>query len=135
MAKSIQSIGRIMKASLEVGWAFLALETGTMIMNDVSSLQTWISKIQSWVELEGRWMEKELQKIPRIKPHPSSVNFLLIEGEMSLTDLREKLAHQKKILLRDCRTFKGLGDHWLRIGLKERSENSRIIKSLKNLID
>jgi histidinol-phosphate/aromatic aminotransferase/cobyric acid decarboxylase-like protein len=38
-------------------------------------------------------------------------------------------------LLRDCRSFEGLGECWLRIGLQSRRNNRRIIRALKQELD
>ena len=65
-----------------------------------------------------------------IRPMPSSVNYFLIRSEESLQPLRERVERQHLVLLRDCRSFDGLGDQWLRIGLQNRRGNRRILKAL-----
>ena len=62
---------------------------------------------------------------------PTAVNFLLIRAEQSLVPLREALEQRHHILLRDCRSFEGLGECWLRIGLQSRGSNRRIIRALR----
>ena len=52
-------------------------------------------------------------------------------GQGSLVPLREALERSDRILLRDCRSFDGLGDAWLRVGLQSRTNNRRIIKALQ----
>ena len=64
---------------------------------------------------------------------PSSANFLLISGVGSLVPLREALERSHRILLRDCRSFEGLGESWLRIGLQTRANNRRIVGALQRL--
>ena len=63
-------------------------------------------------------------------PLPSSANYLLIRGDASLLDLRECVA-RRGVLLRDCRSFAGLGEDWLRIGLQDRRGNRRILRALE----
>ncbi len=111
----------------------IAIAAGTLLMSDSSFLKDWTNKVQNWVELEGEWLYNNLNSLAKIKAHPSSANFILIEGNDSLTSTREKLSHQK-ILLRDCRSFDGLGEKWLRISLQSRRNNHRIINSLKSII-
>ncbi|MFM7267592.1 MAG: threonine-phosphate decarboxylase, partial [Cyanobium sp.] len=36
-----------------------------------------------------------------------------------------------RILLRDCRSFDGLGDGWLRIALLDRGGNRRLLRALR----
>ncbi len=111
----------------------LANTAGITLISNHKKLSRWLKKVHSWIAKEGYWMQSKLLQFPGIKAHPSAVNFLLIEGEESLINLREELS-QKKILLRDCRSFHELDDRWLRISFKKRSENKLIIKSIKELL-
>ncbi len=111
----------------------LALAVGTELMQKVSDLDDWILKVQNWVAKEGLWFQTQLSRFPMIIPHPSAANFLLIQGERSLLPVREKMA-LKKILLRDCRSFSSLGDHWLRISFKQRRDNQRILVALREAL-
>jgi histidinol-phosphate/aromatic aminotransferase/cobyric acid decarboxylase-like protein len=45
--------------------------------------------------------------------------------------LREAVEQRHRILLRDCRSFEGLGECWLRIGLQSRRNNRRIVRALR----
>ena len=94
------------------------------------SYERWCSRVQRWTLTEGARMQRELARIPGITPMPSSANFLLISGHRSLVPLREALEHDHRILLRDCRSFAGLGEHWLRIGLQTPRDNRRILRAL-----
>ena len=76
-------------------------------------------------------MQRQLTAVPGLCPMPSSVNYLLVAGAGSLVPLREALEQSHRILLRDCRSFEGLGDSWLRIGLQTRANNRRIIRALR----
>ena len=93
--------------------------------------QRWCRKAQAWVAKEGAWMQKQLQQLPGITPMASAVNFLLIRADQSLVPLREALEQRHHILLRDCRSFEGLGECWLRIGLQSRANNRHIIRALR----
>ena len=77
-------------------------------------------------------MEQQLAALPGITPMPSSVNYMLIRSNRSLVPLREAMEHRHRILLRDCRSFEGLGENWLRIGLQSRRHNRRIIRALRD---
>ncbi len=111
----------------------LAISAGTMLMKDHSFFASWIDKVQNWVLKESLWIHKELNRLPGIIVHPSSANFFLIESKTSLINLREHMARQG-ILLRDCRSFEGLGECWLRIGLQERAANLRIVSEMRNFL-
>lgn len=93
--------------------------------------QRWCAKVQRWTADEGAWMQRKLTQLPGITPMPSAANFLLIRAERSLVPLREALEQRHRILLRDCRSFAGLGECWLRIGLQSRRNNRRIVAALR----
>ena len=76
-------------------------------------------------------MQQQLAMLPGITSMPSAANFLLIRSEQSLVPLREALEKRHRILLRDCRSFEGLGENWLRIGLQSRRNNRRIVRAMR----
>jgi histidinol-phosphate/aromatic aminotransferase/cobyric acid decarboxylase-like protein len=77
-------------------------------------------------------MQQQLAPLHGITPMPSAANFLLIRADQSLVPLREAVEHRHRILLRDCRSFEGLGECWLRIGLQSRRNNRHIIRALRH---
>ena len=76
-------------------------------------------------------MQQQLAALPGITPMPSAVNYRLIRANSSLVPLREAMEQRHRILLRDCRSFEGLGETWLRIGLQSRRNNRRIVRALR----
>ena len=76
-------------------------------------------------------MQQQLSALPGITPMPSAVNYMLIRSNRSLVPLREAMEQRHRILLRDCRSFEGLGETWLRIGLQSRRNNRRIVRALR----
>lgn len=112
----------------------LAIALGIMLMTEEGPLRRQIVKVQKWIEQEGSWLQENLERLSGLIAHPSSTNFQLIESNTSLLRFREELA-QKQILLRDCRSFQGLGDNWLRISLQEKSSNRTIIKAMQEVIN
>ncbi|WP_269622271.1 pyridoxal phosphate-dependent aminotransferase [Prochlorococcus marinus] len=111
----------------------LSISIIKVLMNEKQILTKRIKKVHHWVRKEGEWLHENLQKIPGIISHPSSTNFQLIESYKSLSKLREQLGY-KNILVRDCRSFKGLGENWLRISLQSKSNNRRIVDTMKKII-
>ena len=102
-------------------------------MSEKKILKHRITKVHQWVQDEGFWLYKNLEALPGIKSHPTSANFQLIESNNSLIELRKELALQN-ILLRDCRSFKDLGENWLRISLQTKSNNRKILQNMKHII-
>jgi histidinol-phosphate/aromatic aminotransferase/cobyric acid decarboxylase-like protein len=104
----------------------LAAAVGGQLLVD----QNWQNKVQRWVAKEGPWLAKQLQQFEGITPMPSAANFLLINSLKSLEPFRLKIEQQHRILLRDCRSFRGLNENYLRVALSDRAGNRRLIKAL-----
>ena len=109
----------------------VASAVGEQLLSRPTRYKRWCSKVQRWTAIEGAWMQQQLAQLPGITPMPSATNFLLIRSNHSLVLLREALEQRHRILLRDCRSFAGLGECWLRIGLQSRRRNRRIVSALR----
>ncbi len=110
----------------------LAAAAGEDLMADQAGLRRWQQRVQRWVALEGPWLAARLAEVPGLLPQPSAANFLLVRSggpEASLTPLRLEL-ERHRILVRDCRSFEGLGAGWLRIALQGRAGNRRLLRAL-----
>ena len=64
-----------------------------------------------------------------LKVFPSEANFLLVKGAEGL---REALA-DRGIKVRDCRSFTGLSDSYIRVGVRTTEENSALISALEDI--
>ena len=109
----------------------VALAVGERLLASPRRYRRWCERVQRWTAVEGAWMQRQLAALPGITPMPSAVNYLLIRANRSLVPLREALEQRHRILLRDCRSFEGLGETWLRIGLQSRRNNRRIVQALR----
>ena len=109
----------------------VALAVGERLLASPRRYRRWCERVQRWTAVEGAWMQRQLAALPGITPMPSAVNYLLIRANRSLVPLREALERRHHILLRDCRSFEGLGETWLRIGLQSRHNNRRIVQALR----
>ena len=90
----------------------------------------WTKKVQQWVAKEGAWLFQQLQQLDGITPMPSAANYFLLHGKNSLEPLRLSLEQKHHILLRDCRSFRGLNENYLRVALSDRAGNRRLINAL-----
>ncbi len=110
----------------------LAAQAGVALLADGAGFARWQARVQGWTAREGAWLAGRLAEIPGLRPLPSAANFLLVHGDGSLEPLRQALVRHQRVLLRDCRSFAGLGDTWLRIGLQDRRGNRRIAAALRS---
>ncbi|MCT0210604.1 MAG: threonine-phosphate decarboxylase [Cyanobium sp.] len=105
----------------------LAAAVGPLVIAD----WRWQQRVQRWVAREGPWFHRQLDGLPGLSPQAAAANFLLMRSDRPLLELRERLERRHRILLRDCRSFAGLGECWLRIGLQDRRGNRRILRALR----
>ena len=89
------------------------------------------NRLQRWEEWRNPWLVNALALVVGLRLLPSAVNYPLIRANHSLVPLRAALEQRHHILLRDCRSFEGLGETWLRIGLQSRRNNRRILQALR----
>ncbi len=100
-------------------------------LRDPAALVRWSARVQRWVAQEGPWLAERLAALPGLEPLPSAANYLLIHRPGgSLEPLRLALEERHRLLLRDCRSFAGLGEEWLRIGLQDRRRHRRLLAAL-----
>ncbi len=112
----------------------LAAAAGQFLMADQAGLSRWQRRVQHWVAGEGAWLADRLAQVPGLEPLPSAANYLLVRSRPpagSLQPLRLALERQHRILVRDCRSFEGLGEDWLRIAVQSRPDNRRLLGALQ----
>ena len=103
----------------------LAIQAGITLLKNKEEYKKWIIKIHSWINIEKPWLINELRRISQIKVHASSTNFFLIESKDSLIEVINYLS-RKKILIRECSSFRFLDDKWARISLQTHEKNQII---------
>lgn len=77
--------------------------------------------------------KNNLIKLPNIKVYDSKANFFLIEllDKSDSDDFTFKLLYKHGIYLRSCSDKKGLGNNFVRIAVRSKEENKKIINALK----
>ncbi|NLX39251.1 MAG: threonine-phosphate decarboxylase [Methanothrix sp.] len=86
------------------------------------------------IKEEIRWLTRELKRLG-LDPIESSVNFILVgvvgAGIRSSELVREM--ERERVLVRDCRSF-GLGEDYVRVAVRRREENERMIGALEKVL-
>lgn len=78
---------------------------------------------------------QELSKIAFLKPYNPSVNFILLKilaKDLTSSDLTRRLAKQG-ILVRNCNTFNGLGEKFIRVAVRTREDNNLLVETLRDI--
>lgn len=94
----------------------------------------YLESVYDFIRTRREYLFNELKKIKSLEPIETKSNFILIKihGDITSTELREKLA-ENLLIVRDCKTFKGLDDSYFRICILSDKENEKLIKHLKNI--
>ncbi len=107
----------------------------------VAALNTFRDKdfIEESIEkgIESReYLYNEISKIDGLNPFPSKSNFILIgvkDTGFTASELALKLM-EKGIIVRDCTSFKGLDEYWIRISICTLEEDKKFIEILKEVL-
>jgi threonine-phosphate decarboxylase len=90
-------------------------------------------KTEQWLMKERAFLSKQLMKLRGFQPVPSCANFLLVKiagGGDALT-LRSFLL-SRRILIRPCDSFRGLGRDYFRVAIRRRADNLRLVGALRD---
>lgn len=96
----------------------------------VAALQekAFLQKTKNLIVVERQWLKRELEELG-FRACPSSVNYLLFQAK---PDLHTKLS-AKRIAIRNCDNYFGLGPGWYRIAVRLHEENETLIQAIKEV--
>lgn len=91
----------------------------------------------AWLAAEKEWLYNELIKISKLKVFKPDTNFILmkiVNMDMNSASLKV-LMISKGILIRDASNFKFLNDKFVRVAIKDRKSNSRLVEALRVVLN
>lgn len=97
----------------------------------------FIQETKNFILKEKEFLYQDLKKIKGIFPFYPNANYIfcfLSNSKINSIKLKNLLI-EKDILIRDCSNYKGLNNKYFRIAVKKRSENKKLIKELKNILN
>lgn len=107
----------------------IAAETGIYYMDNADS---HLEVSRAFVKRERDWLADSIAPIKGIKPLPASANYFLIDvagtGMMS-GEFAERML-EEGVVVRDCSSFSMLGDTYVRLAVRAREENERLVRAL-----
>ncbi len=111
----------------------LAQAAAIAALNDDEYLRrTW-----RLIKDEKVFLLRELRRIRGFKVFPAHANFILInirDSGFTAAELKERLL-KYGVLIRDCSSFRGLDEYYIRVAVRTRWENEKFIKSLKDILN
>lgn len=109
----------------------LASIMGEVMFTDME----FINNSSLTLKSEREYLLKELSSINDLEVYPSDGNFILSEiksKKVTAEKLRETLL-EKKIIIRDCKSFEGLDEYFFRVCTLNHSDNELLIKYVKDI--
>ncbi len=102
----------------------------------VAALNDWghIKKTRKAVKQERERLLSELRLLPGVETFPSFANFIFLKlTSLDGPALTEQLG-LRGILIRDCSSFPGIGNRYVRVAVRTRRENERLVKALREIL-
>lgn len=94
----------------------------------------FIKESRSYIEKEREYLLDKLMDIEGIRPYKSHTNYILIKLIAWDGDYIFDYFLRRGILLRTCSSFLELADDYIRIAIKDRENNQRLIKVFEELV-
>lgn len=124
---STEEVDEISKIELPWSVNSLADIAGQFIFNDAE----YIQESKKYIDKERRYLLEELSKIEGIRVYDSHTNYILIK----LLNHNEEYAFnyflQHGLVIRKCSSFVELGDNHIRVAIKDRENNKRLVEAFR----
>jgi threonine-phosphate decarboxylase len=110
----------------------LAQAAGEIALKD----RGYFKATRSIIKRERDFLSEQLKEIRGLKVYPSVANFLLIKIKKGgvTSDILAKRLLRQRILVRNCSNFRNLSDGFIRIAVRKRGENQKLIEAIKNIL-
>jgi threonine-phosphate decarboxylase len=99
--------------------------------------ETHLQKTLRLIKKEKAYLLKDLTKIGGFKVYPPDANFFFIDIRQTGLTAAQLTAKMLKegILIRDCTSFRGLDEFFIRVAVKTHIENERLLNALRTSVE
>ncbi len=116
--------------NIKIPWNVSSLAQSAAI--EAISEPKYLDRTNKIIRGELNYLKKNISKLEIFDCYDSVTNFILIKSKLKSKKLKKKLI-EKNILIRDCSNFRGLNENYIRIAVKTRKENKKLVKELEKL--
>ncbi len=95
--------------------------------------EEFTQQTREWLSASREQLLTGLSQIKGLNPLPNAVNFVLVESDISSSQLQQKLLQKYHILIRDCLSFETLGDRYFRIAVRTVTDNNKLLEGLSDI--
>jgi len=95
-----------------------------------------LKKTLELIKREKAFLTRELEQFKAFKVYPPHANFLFMDVRKSgvtASQLKEKMLRHG-VLIRDCSSFAGLDEYYIRVAVKTRQENERLLAAFRETV-
>ena len=124
-----QQIIKILQ-NIKIPWSVNSLAQDAA--NVVIKNKSYLKKSNIIIKKELKYLEDNISTLDGFEYISSSTNFILIKTKYDSTKLQTKLL-KNKILIRDCKNFRGLNNHYIRIAVKSHKDNVKLVTALEKI--
>ncbi|NYT01124.1 MAG: aminotransferase class I/II-fold pyridoxal phosphate-dependent enzyme [Methanocellales archaeon] len=97
----------------------------------------YLEESRELIKSERKWLISKLSEIGVVRPLESDANFILLDitgTGFSSSELTECMLYHG-FLIRNCSSFKSLGEDYVRVAVRTRKDNEKLVAALKQVID
>lgn len=124
---SIEKVQEISEVELPWSVNSLADIAGQYIFDDIE----YINESKKYIDKERQYFIQELSKIDGIHVYNSHTNYILIKLLEHNEDYAFEHFLQYGLVIRKCSSFAELGDNHIRVAIKDRENNERLLDAFK----
>lgn len=98
--------------------------------------EKYLRKTERLINTEKAFMLQELKRIKGFKIFPADANFVFLDVRRSgftAPQLKKEMLRYG-IIIRDCSSFTGLDEYYIRVAIRTRSENERLMEALNKVM-
>jgi Histidinol-phosphate/aromatic aminotransferase and cobyric acid decarboxylase len=116
--------------NIKIPWSVnsLAQDAANVVIKNTSHLK----KTNLIIKKELKYLQNTISNMDGFECNYSSTNFILIKTKYDSTKLQMKLL-RNKILIRDCKNFRGLNNYYIRIAVKSHKNNVKLVRALEKI--
>lgn len=95
---------------------------------------SYIHETENWIKKEKIWFYEELRKFENIEVTPTETNFVLVKLLNDNAKSFRKKMIENGILVRDASNFMFLDESYIRLAIKDRKKNERVLEALRRVL-
>ena len=121
--------------SIRLPWNLNTIAEGVTVAL-LRDCEHYLDASRTKIAAQRRWLIHELAKISGLEPLESDVNFIMINvAETSLSSSEFALEMKRHgCLVRDCQSFRLTGNDYIRIAVRKKAENARLLDAIRCVV-